>query len=137
MNVKRRLPYYEEEEAAYPRQAAHCLKLPYAAALAEELLAMLGLPSARYTLEPRGCNHQACPQYRHIVFRGKATVLDVVHEVAHFATPDHDAHHAATVALLVAMIEARREEDESPGTPGGDVDRAVSIPASASAPLAR
>lgn len=110
--------YYNEERRAYPVYEAYRLGWAAVVELAERCRKELGEPPITYILRPRDLGfHRAHRRRREIEFTGDVSPLDVIHEVAHMVTLDHDADHAFVVAWLANMIHDTYNVPPTPTLP--------------------
>lgn len=103
------LKYYAEVSKAYPELEAIHLPVALAPWIAESTLAVLGLHGhLRYLLKPKGDWHWFECDKRVVVFSGPTVaILDVLHELAHWWSPFHDAEHLCALGLMMGAYMSR------------------------------
>ena len=75
--------------------------------MAERILERIGLDGClQYHLHPEGDWHRFDTEQYVAEFSGPTcSVLEVIHELAHWWEPRHNAHHAMATQLLVEVYE--------------------------------
>jgi hypothetical protein len=97
------LVYYQVTESHYSRLARMDMSVLVGPVLAERVLGELGLAGRlRYKLRPTGDWHRFEVGSRTVELSGPTcTVLEVLHELAHWWEPGHNGRHLMALQLLV------------------------------------
>src|SRR5271169_6111963 len=99
--------YYEDTEHYWKELSELDMGVELAPLCAERILGKLGLiGQLQYHLHPRGDWHRFDTEELAAEFSGPTcSVLDVIHELAHWWEPRHDPHHAMAMQLLACAYE--------------------------------
>ena len=100
--------YYEDTEHHWINLTLADLDVTLAPHLAERILTVLGLEGRlQYHVHPTGDWHRFDTEEIVAEFSGPTcSVLDIIHELAHWFEPRHDPHHAMAMQLLACAYEA-------------------------------
>jgi len=100
--------YYEDTERHWADLSEQDFPVLYAPLMAERILGLLGLEGRlQYHVHPTGDWHRFDTEEMVAEFSGPlCSVLDVLHELAHWWEPRHDPHHAMAMQLLACAYEA-------------------------------